>query len=629
LSRSAVAQPVASHATTVKDVTDDYPGTWMVLIALAAITGIWIALFIVRVHAHQANVDDFLYAQASRHIFQSNPVNAVLSSGQASSLVPLLAVPGVAIGGLYGAMSVELPILLLLCLGTFVLARTWLPTPASVLVTLVVGLNAAVLAYAVMLNFALASTASLVWCFAAYLRSERMHRSGWSAALGASFAALVLSRSMAPVYALPLVVVVGADALWGSRKAGARVGRPALLALGLVVVIAGPWWVRSGPQAVHYLLNAGYQPSSGFTSRGVSLSPQAVVSRSNYELKSLGWIQSIMLGAALAVSLAAWFRSRSDKFPRLWMLWAWSVLTLLVLSSSHNLGSAFGLPIIVTLIVACGVVLGKSIRRYRSLVAVAVVAGVALSSTGEFSASTNLWWPGPPYRAEVLSAGGTPRTNVDMLAANVADEIGRGRTVLDAENAVLNINGIRWYRPRNHPIMPSGPNPTSSAIQSLQNARSLITGSTEYSFEGQRVNEVAVESAAVRRGFHPAKIWAISPTNNVVLWNRGPETSAAAHTAPVVRIVKPADGSEVAGPTFLLAQAHDLFGVSSVTFKVSGGPGTYKAMLPAKQTPFGWLGGWNPSQASPGLYTLTCVASNLLGATARSSPISIRLVPRG
>ena len=157
-------------------------GSWKYLTAtLLMVTVVWVPLFIQRVVAHQLNTDDYGYAVVARRISQNADfVRAILDTGKNAPLVPTLGAPGVLIGGLYGAMAAELPILLLLVAGTFVLAGRWLTPRASMVTGLIVGLNSVVLGYSVMLNFALASTAAVIWCFAACLRSNRLRELRWS-----------------------------------------------------------------------------------------------------------------------------------------------------------------------------------------------------------------------------------------------------------------------------------------------------------------------------------------------------------------------------------------------------------------------------------------------------------------
>ena len=232
-------------------------------------------------------------------------------------------------------------------------------------VALVAGLNIEVLNYAMLLNFAIASTAAVVWCFASYLRSNHLRDWRWALTFAIALTALALSRSMALVYVAPLALVVACDYLLDVRRNGHFWRWPALLALGSLLVLAGPWWMVSGHAALHYLLNAGYNPSSGYltASQGFDLTLSGLHRRITYELTELGWSQSWVLGGAVvATAVVAALGRRRLNWRSLWMLSVWSVLTLLLLSTSSNFGTAFGLPVLVVVVVLCGSVLGRSRR---------------------------------------------------------------------------------------------------------------------------------------------------------------------------------------------------------------------------------------------------------------------------
>jgi len=167
-------------------------------VVLGVTSVLWLALFVVRIHAHQAFVDDYLYATVSRSFYSGGVLHDILHSGQTAPLVPALAMPLTAIGGLYGALAVELPILLLLVAGAFALARQWVgPRPAAV-IALLVGLNCSVFGYSIMPNFALASTRAPVWRFVACRASDRLRDMRWSAVLGLAAAALLTTVLAGP-----------------------------------------------------------------------------------------------------------------------------------------------------------------------------------------------------------------------------------------------------------------------------------------------------------------------------------------------------------------------------------------------------------------------------------------------
>ncbi len=578
----------------------------------------WIALYLVRIHAHQANVDDYLYAVVTRELVHSpDPITAVLHTGQNSPLVLLLAAPGVDLFGVYGGLLVNLPLLLLLGAGAFVLARRWLSPSGAALTALAVGLNTAVLGYSVMFNFAVASTAAVVWCFAAYLKSGRLSSMGWSIGFGVAFAALVLSRSISPVYAVPLLVVVVVDMVLGARRLDVLWRGSVLASAATILVIAGPWWAVSGPAVWHYLTYAGYQASSGYTSGAVRLTPAAIVDRVHQELSNLGWAESVALGLMVVAALwqTVWDR-RVRQLGSLWIPAAWIVATLLILASSSNPGTAFGLPLIAVTIVVCAVVLGRTIdvgTRRAPVVATILVVALLAGAASQFSTSKNGWWPTTPYRVQALSAGATTRTNIDALTASVAHSLPPGIAIAAAEGPHLNGNGLQWYARAGTDIhVPTGEGSTRTAISQLRTARSLVTERGDAVFNPM-LDQITLEEAASRAGYRATRIWKPSKSQEVVLWTKSSNNRAVFHR-PVVYIRRPQDGATLKGRTYLFADANDVLGVAHVRFEVRGSTLARPLTIAAVPLLYGWIGGLNTDELAPGTYTVTCVAESVDGA---------------
>jgi hypothetical protein len=577
--------------------------------------------------------------------------------------------PGAQVFGVYGALFVEFPLLLILCAGAFVLSRRWLSPLGAAFTSLLVGLNVAVLGYSVMLNFALAATAAVLWCFAAYARSNRFSSLKWSIAFGLAFALLLLTRSMAPVYAVPMALFVALDVLVGVRRYGQRVEWPALAAVGTTLVVAGPWWLVSGHEALHYLRSAGYQASSGYTSRGVDLTPATVVTRIRYELSSLGWLESVALAVLVlatlwivlrhsqarrlsgAVTLAAWVvvahelmnlgwlesvalgvlvlaglwilvtHSRARPLPGLWILAAWVVATLLVLSSSANFGTGFGLPLLAVTIVVCAVVVGATIEFGLPVLATCLVVLLAVGGASQFTSSTNIWWHGPPYRGDVEGAGGSFRTNVDQMNAQVAASLGRGEAMEVVNPGLINVNALDWYGgPSMKLSAPWGSGSTAETVSMMPHVRSLVLA-TSWGPYGSPVDLQTIERAAFRSGLHPARVWGVTEGVSVILWNRGPHVS---HSVFDPSMVKPRNGSVLteAAPYLVAATPSD-FGASKVTFLIAGN--TLSHPLPASARPFifGWIAPLNVGSLAQGKYTITCVAENAAGVRTSSPAITV------
>ena len=165
---------------------------------------------------------------------------------------------------------------------------------------------------------------------------------------------------MAIVYVIPLVAVVGIDLLIDISKNGDALRKPALFALATTLVLAGPWWLVSGHTAFHYLQNAGYQPSSGYTSRGGALNASTIIQRVRWTVSELGWGESWALAIALLAALWLLVRHRHTlKLTALWILAIWTLLTMLVLSTSSNSGTAYSLPVNVIFIMLAAAILGQ------------------------------------------------------------------------------------------------------------------------------------------------------------------------------------------------------------------------------------------------------------------------------
>jgi hypothetical protein len=477
-----------------------------------------------------------------------------------------------------------------------------------------------------MYNFALTSSAAMVWCLATYLRSDRLHRWGWSVGFAFSFAALILSRSVALVYVVPLAALVVVDLAWGFFKRGQRITMTVPAVLGIILVVAGPWWIRSGRTVAHYLVHAGYQPSSGYTHSGLVLTPASVWNRVTYELFNLDWIGGVLLGIAVAATIVAWWFMLRDHhaFPGLWILWAWTVIALLILSSSGNAGTAFGLPLITVVIIACGVVLGRAVTRHRVLIAGSVLAVTAVTTASLFSDAQSPWWHAPPYRTYVVSVGAAPQTNLVSLARSINDMVRGQRTVLGVQNPLVNTNAMLWLagseRLRTHIgwlATPYGENATAGAVKDLKSAQWLITGGGTYSFVP--LDPRSIQLAAFRRGFRPVRIWTLGPYANVVLWRKGATPTVPAGAKPVVKLAKPTNGSTVSGDVILVCGAHDSSGIARVDYEVSGGPAASKQSLSAAPGYFVWLGIWAAQKALPGRYTITCNVTNYYGITGHAS----------
>ncbi len=607
------------------DPESDKQQTLFLIVALLVTTVVWVVLFVFRLHAHQINVDDYSYASLARGILQSgNPISTFLHSGSSSPLVPALAAPGVELGGVYGAMSVELPFLLVLVGGSFLLARLWISPLAAMVAALAVALNENVSSYALMLHFGVPTAAELVWAFYSYIRCRQFREWKWSLIFGVAIAALLLSRSMSVVYVVPLVVVAGIDLAIDMVKSGTVLRLPALGAVGVTLLLAGPWWLASGHAALHYLQSAGYQPSTGETSKGAKLDVNAVKQRASWTLAQLGWGESWALGIALVAAFWVVVRHhRTLKLTALWTLPTWAILATLILSTSSNNGTAFGLPVLVILILLAAAVLGQMSWRLFPVLWVVLAGILVVGLVGE-TTGRGWWWPAAPYRGEVVASGGTFRTNSDLMTAQVTRIIGSSPTLVAQDSDILNNNGIGWYdgtKPLSLVVPPVTLSGTRAAIRDLSRVRTLITGSSLGSYH-PLVNQGAVESAALKDGFHVTHAW-LGKSFSILVWQRGAFRTATV-ALPTTIVQQPKVGTEAKGNTYLVATASDdVFAITGMKFIVRGMG--HMQTVRAWSTLYGWFGALGTAALPNGNYAVQSVVVDADGAVARSRPVIFRI----
>jgi hypothetical protein len=494
--------------------------------ACATVTLAWAALYVQRGAAHAPNVDDYLYANASTglagalklgpHAFAS----AILHTGQTAPLVPTLATVGSRVAGVQGGVATELLFLLLLTVSVYSFARLRLPQVPSAWIAAAASLNQAVLGWSVMLNFALAASALSACAFVAYLRSDRMRRWPWALGTGLALGLLSISRSIAPVYVAPMVALLVIDFGWhhrtGFRTAPwAQVGASVTMA----AIVAAPWWVVSGPTALHYLRTAGYSASSGFAGAGgVLVSPSALLERTGHTLADLGNVQAVWLAAFTVAAAAVAIRQRRADFT---LICAWVIVVLLILATSPNAGTGFGLPLIVMSIVVIGVLLAPVAPR--RLLAATTAALLAFGFVAEVYGNSSEWLSGAPYREMAAQATGTSLVpNIDSIHESVLSAIGVQPTLLARDDDVLNAFGLGWFAAQDGvnlqlSVPDYGPSGLATAEHDLTTTHFLILGDTPAPYHAD-LSIPALGSAAVARGFHLIRSWRISDQNTIELW---------------------------------------------------------------------------------------------------------------
>ena len=95
-------------------------------------------------------------------------------------------------------------------------------------------------------------------------------------------------------------------------------------------------------------------------------------------------------------------------------------------------------------------------------------------------------------------------------------------------------------------------------------------------------------------------------------------------TLPSTSVGVPKNGATISGRISLDASASSSFGITSVTYELSGGTLSDQFISSSSPTFVGWLGGpWNTTTVPNGTYTLQSVATDAAGFTATSDPITV------
>ncbi len=397
----------------------------------------------------------------------------------------------------------------------------------------------------------------------------------------------------------------------------------------------------SGHTALHYLFTAGYNGSTGFSSQTGGLGPSSIYTHIIWYLEMLTWPQSIGLGVAVLASLWGVARYRRQlNYGSLWLLVVWILLTVLVLSSTGDDGSGFGLPVIAMTVIACGAILGQLLgfsiaRRWTAITVVVLSAVLLVGLFAEGTGRTSFWWNGPPYRTEVLQVGGSWGTNLDVLSSQVSRIIGSEPTLDALNTAIINGNALTWTTRQGGShliIVPNSAGSTKDAIASLAMAKFVISGSALNQYPPP-VDEQSLELAAEARNFLPVRTWTFGNDTTVILWKHTPTSTPSNDLAPHVKILKPAPGDVLSGNRFLVAHVSGRLDipvhVEKVEFLVSGegfhdvpvGAGTSLGVSFGYES---WLGAWNTTTFPDGRYILTCVAVTD-GKSGRSRGVAVQV----
>jgi hypothetical protein len=92
---------------------------------------------------------------------------------------------------------------------------------------------------------------------------------------------------------------------------------------------------------------------------------------------------------------------------------------------------------------------------------------------------------------------------------------------------------------------------------------------------------------------------------------------------PTTSVALPSNGATVSSGIWLDASASSLINVASVSYEVSGGSITDQVVSSSVKWIYGWLGAWDTTDVPNGTYTLQSVATDVLGQSTTSAPITV------
>ncbi len=309
-------------------------------------------------------------------------------------LVTSLAYPIVG-RGVFGSLLVVPLFFAGLVAAAFALARQLVSESWAVVAAFAVAAMPAITDSARLFHFALPATACMTAALWALVRSDGLRRPGWSAAFGLFVALTLLARTMTVAYIPGLAFTVAVQFLVGRTAPRMRI-RNLAISTGVILLVAGPWYIRNAQSIYDNLVGSGYGEGAASYGRHYPLASW------DYWMKELR-IDLAHTGLPLAAALLLCFIAALAYLPvrrpslsrrrplrartaGLLVLVVVVVEGYLVLTSTRNEGTAFPLPwlpaVIVLGVAAAASVPARAVRG--ALVGILVVLSVVavLSKSG-------------------------------------------------------------------------------------------------------------------------------------------------------------------------------------------------------------------------------------------------------
>ncbi len=156
----------------------------------------------------------------------------------------------------------------------------------------------------------------------------------------------------------------------------------------------------------------------------------------------------------------------------------------------------------------------------------------------------------------------------------------------------------------------SGPGEVTYSVTDGTASDCAVSAATPYTLTSSTAGTCVVTATKAADGTYPLE----SSTATTVTFDRLTTQSRV-----------PAANTTVHGSVFVAAGAYSDVGVATVTFQVSGGPDNIvnQAVGTGTSTVWGYIGGFDTTSVPNGTYTIQSVATNTLGASVTSAPVTI------
>jgi hypothetical protein len=314
---------------------------------------------------------------------------------------------------------------------SFAVARQLVSDSWAVVAALAVATIPAVTDYTRLFHFALPATACMTAALWALLRSDGLQRRGWVVAAGAFVALTLLSRTMTVAYIPAFALAAGALLLVDAPDFRARV-RNLAIGIGVVALVAGPWYLRNARSVYDNLVGVGYGESATVFGRHYSIASWGYWTKVlRLDLSYLGLplaaVLLVVFCVALGYVVARKRRLIRPTRPRTLRTAAILALVLVVLegylalTSSRNEGTAFSLPwlpvLVILAVTALASIPSQTLRLGLAGALVVVSVGAAVSKSGWFEPLAKVRTASVPGLGSVVVTDGRSVTQRELVGA--------------------------------------------------------------------------------------------------------------------------------------------------------------------------------------------------------------------